>query len=484
MNLFGLIIQQTITGLSDQYVSNDLIALRSNKEILDSATDERMIATKLSNQSDVYAVQVTKNYRVYSLIVTNVSDFVGGAGFYAIRLYTPKKFPLDNFEMILDELKNQYLDYRSRDVTRDNQDYTQILSGIMSVENNKQEFVCLNGKGEGFLYFDPNNTKLGTSLNSRGVYLFNKVYAFNKEKAVHQPAVANSLGLVEFQENQTAQKEIVIHDKQQLLEELKINGQNASFEQNSTDFIILCRDNDFISYNTSDDNNFRTISGANQSIEKKYVPPPKQGRSREEHSKPEMYKPGVFIAVGLMVVLLVAGIWYLFFYGGESDDGPSTGNVISRTTGIRDTGITVNSQTISFVRETTESDTVYKTDYDKLDKYRFKFEKNQWYYKNIKGQNKYYKFGPKTINKISSLDNLTFSENKSKEFLSALHAVSKHEIKEDTIMKSVIVDEPKEKKSPEGLSHKKSNPKQEQRKNKVKSADEDIEQINNKYKEQ
>ena len=70
-----------------------------------------MVATKLSNQSDVYAVQLTKNFRVYSLIVTNVSDFVGGAGFYAIRLYAPKENPLNNFVVILDDLKNKYLDY-------------------------------------------------------------------------------------------------------------------------------------------------------------------------------------------------------------------------------------------------------------------------------------------------------------------------------------------------------------------------------------
>ena len=109
MNQFGLIIEETTAGSNLQFVSS-LLDINS-PEIKETLTDERTLASQLANLSDVYSVQVTKNYKVYSLIVTNLTDFLGRSGYYAIRLYGPKGVNLTNFENILANIKEKYNNY-------------------------------------------------------------------------------------------------------------------------------------------------------------------------------------------------------------------------------------------------------------------------------------------------------------------------------------------------------------------------------------
>jgi hypothetical protein len=108
MNQFVIIIQETTAGSNQQFVSTHIDI--NSPEIKGTITDERTLASQLANLSDVYSVQVTKNYKVYSLIVTNSTDFIGRSGYYAIRLYGPKGINLSNFENILANIKEKYKD--------------------------------------------------------------------------------------------------------------------------------------------------------------------------------------------------------------------------------------------------------------------------------------------------------------------------------------------------------------------------------------
>ena len=128
MNSFGLIIQRTNAGFSDVFISDNLKEIRNNNEIDKTAKDEREFSTRLANQSEVYTLQITTNYRVYSLVNTDITDFVGGAGFYAIRLYTPKKYPSANFEENLQLINKKYLEYERNGTPKNSQDYNILLN--------------------------------------------------------------------------------------------------------------------------------------------------------------------------------------------------------------------------------------------------------------------------------------------------------------------------------------------------------------------
>ena len=140
MNLFGLIIQRTTSGLNDMFVSDNLKEIRNSSDIEKTTDDENKYATKLANQSDVYTVQLTTNYRVYSLVITDATDSFGRAGFYAIRLYAPKKYPLAKFEIILQQINNKYLEFNSNGTPKSSQEYNNLLSEI-PLEVNQQDFI-------------------------------------------------------------------------------------------------------------------------------------------------------------------------------------------------------------------------------------------------------------------------------------------------------------------------------------------------------
>ena len=206
MNQFGLIIQETTAGSGQQFVSAHLDV--DNPEIKETITDERFIATQLANLTDVYSVQITKNYKVYSLIVTDLGDFLGRSGYYAIRLYGPKGVNLTNFEIILDDIKKEYNKYTNSNNVN-NQNYDAILSSILIIENERKNFISQKSDVNCYYYFEETNTTLSTVFNTKGINLVHKVYAFNKEKAVGENS-AVSLGLKPYTPINSSQKEINI----------------------------------------------------------------------------------------------------------------------------------------------------------------------------------------------------------------------------------------------------------------------------------
>lgn len=427
MNQFGLIIHETTAGSNLQFVSSHLDV--NSPEIKETITDERTLASQLANMSDVYAVQITKNYKVYSLIVTNHTDFLGRSGFYAIRLYGPKGINLNNFENILDSIKDKYItDTKSNNLN--NQNYDSILSSILIIENDRKEFISLKNNVNCFYYFDENTSTLSTAFNTKGIHLVHKVYAFNKAKAVPENLAVSS-GLKSYSHINTSQKEINIVNSYSILKELKINNQNVDFNSNASDFNLICQSSDSILYNTTDDKTLRQIANTFISIERKYVPrpEPRPAPSYGGNKKSFWEENGIYLSILLITIIIAGGSWWFF----EVENNPP----IVIKSGETQPTVEIQQDTIStiaFELDGKIEDSTYLTNFPKLKKYRFKFDNKLWTYKNIEkkpnpkdGFTAFYKESLDDI--INANPPLEFDKAKKEDFFKNLREASGHPIK-------------------------------------------------------
>lgn len=432
MNQFGLIIHETTAGSNLQFVSSQLDV--NSPEIKETITDERTLASQLANMSDVYAVQVTKNYKVYSLIVTNHTDFLGRSGFYAIRLYGPKGLNLMNFEKNLSDIKDRYIAYTTSN-NLSNQNYDDILSSILIVENDRKDFISLKNNVNCFYYFDDNTSTLSTVFNTKGINLVHKVYAFNKIRAVPEN-IALSTGLKPYSQINTSKKEINIVNNHSILKELKINNQNVDFNPNVSDFNLICQSSDSVMYNTTDDKTFRQIANNLISIERKYVARPAQRPTPSYGGNKKTFweENGIYLGILLLTFMIAGGSYYYFEINNSSakDLQESYSNSQSNQNLELTDSISKSEKTFELLLE--NSDSLYKPKYQNLEKYRFRFKDEKWKYKNTEKsanvKDGFTAFDRESLDDIINANpSLNFDKAKKEEFLKNLKEESGHPIK-------------------------------------------------------
>jgi hypothetical protein len=393
MNQFGLIIQEAIAGSNQQYVSAHLDI--NSPEIKETITDERTLAAQLGNLSDVYSVQATNNFKVYSLIITYSPDFRGRSGYCAIRLYGPKGVNLTNFEHILAIVKEKYNNY-SRSNSLNNQNYEDILSSILITQTERKNIVSLKNATNFFYYFDEANSNLNTVFNSNGVHLVHKIYAFNMHKAVNE-SIAVSYGLKSFAQINERLKEIHVVNNQGVLNELKINSQLLDFNPNLSEFNIVCQYNDVVIYNAKDDKTYKTITNHFISIDKKFVSPPKPPKPPYSGSN-QRNKNKLNLILGLIALIMGGGTFY-YINQNEKIPTPSPLDITGSGTSTEEDTIQNNSKiTFEIIEDPSTGKIKYHTDHIKLKQYYFSLDSNhKWWYVNTKGKNKLNPFFKETI---------------------------------------------------------------------------------------
>ena len=177
-NHLAILIQETTSGSNLQYLSDFL--KENQKEVEETNKDERIVSTQISNKSDVFTFQTSKNFIVYSLVNTNLTDAFGRSGYSVIRLYSPKNTTIKNFEEVLYGIQKKYNDF-SNNNNLNNQDYSDILSKAIT-QNSETDFIVNVSKEEHYHYFG-NVESLDHFLDSKALFRTKKLYAFNKELA-------------------------------------------------------------------------------------------------------------------------------------------------------------------------------------------------------------------------------------------------------------------------------------------------------------
>jgi hypothetical protein len=416
MESIGLLIQRRDPGFKDIYISDNLKEIRKTTEIEKTAKDEGTISTPLSNQSDVYTVQITTNYKVYSFINTNITDNFGRAAFYAIRLYVPKKYPSTPFEAILEQINNKYLEYERSGISQNNQSYDEILQNYVPLEVTQQDYIFAPSNEDAFCLINPADTQLSILFNDKSIALYNKVYAFNKERAVN-PEIMKTLGLKSVEETKNNKREVFIDNNDRALKDLKINDVPIDFTSNETNYTLLCKINDTVVYNTKDNLDFKPIIGTHHKINKREWHREQPQTQIKVKKKTFLQENGIYLGILLLTIILASGAWWMV--EGESwwknynkePETPQTERPIPTET--------INEIVFDTVSSSKDS-TVFKTNYSKIEKYRFKIENKKWTYKNTRSKNEYADFYRNNLDVIIKKDSLEMNEKKKTEFLEAL----------------------------------------------------------------
>jgi len=426
-----LIIQQTITGLENQFVSENLRSRQ--RELAVSLTDERLLATQLANHSDVYSFQVAGAFKVFSLIGTNVSDSFGRAGFYAIRIYVAKEMQVNSIHGVLNAIGERYLKLLESHSSL-NENFADLLNSVLIIKENQNDYIFTPAKEDAVVYLEESET-IDNIFRKRECSLFNKVYVFQKGIAV-DVEIALRQGMVHLQKEDSRAREINLSDPENILKEVAINGQKAEFNRGAKEFTVLCWDNDRVTYNTIDDNTLRAV--AHDHIIR--------SKTRTQTSKPKNRTAGArvdLIIAAVLIVVLAGGVWYFL---NKTSEAETNGQMASAHSPVPDSSgkkaasspenkaivFTLVSDTIKNESDQKKwiFDSAYRTQYPKLDKYRFVFKVNQWRFKNIVSKNSYEPFDHKTVNSIFKKD--TLPEEKKQEFIAALENVSSHPIRNFT----------------------------------------------------
>lgn len=377
MNSFKIIIQGTKSdnGLATEYSSFYPDPL--NTELQATIEDERDIPKKAGDK-DAFSIQITKNYRVYSLII-GTSDVGGRPGFYGFRLYSPKNVILKNFEPILYQIKEKFFSYPSTK-TQQSQSYEEILSVIDSDVHNT-DFVFLEGSGNYVCYYDSTSFSLVSIFNSNRVYLTNKLYAFpSSTKGQSSISEFNS-----FDDLTYKLKETELRGELRLLTEIRINNQVVEFDNRQKSITILSYKDDRIDYKLHRDGIHRIDPLTSAGIIEHKSPPrtnPSPIHKSGVNTSSDRYT-GVIVGCILSFAIGCAVCFLLFsesIFPFDFSRPESSLNYELVSTSQNHEVPSLDS--ITFLPIVKDGDTTFNGVQQQISHYTFKFEDNKWTYKN------------------------------------------------------------------------------------------------------
>ncbi|MGV0845674.1 hypothetical protein ACTS9T_03640 [Empedobacter falsenii] len=312
MSQFGIIIQETTSGLNFQYHTKDIDL--NHPDIKETTQDERILATQLVNQSKFYSVEITENYKVYTYVNPNVSDDFGRSGYYTIKLYFKNKFiKPNNLISLFYKIEAKYLEYKLNNNLA-SQEY-EMIQNLFEGEDGKK-FIYLKENKQFVVYFDPTNLdSLTEKLNDEKVFIIKKLYAFNIAKSLGEEQV-KSFGLIPL--NELRMKIARFDNSDHILKEITYNNAPVSFRNLEQSNFQLKYPSDFggaLKYSTHQKNNL-PVAEFNE-LRKPVViktKPPVTPPSRKSNTP---------ILIGSLVGVLVLGvagyIGYDYFYSKDKE---------------------------------------------------------------------------------------------------------------------------------------------------------------------
>ena len=149
MTNIKLIIQKN--GIEFLYGKQLIDKSSSIKETL---SDEREIG-QIAHKSGFYSLFVSKSYKVYSFINSNVYDQANRESVLSYRLYVDGDKKILNIKKIFEQISLKFENY-IKEGNVSNQNYDDILNSIKTVDHNKDSIVGNVLQNSYYLYFSEN----------------------------------------------------------------------------------------------------------------------------------------------------------------------------------------------------------------------------------------------------------------------------------------------------------------------------------------
>lgn len=299
MSNFEIIIQETTAGLNTMFRSHH--SLLGDEDLSKILEDERIDSVQVQKKSIFYSVRVTKNCRVYSLIDPKITDNFDRSGYRVTHLISTNKLIGDqNFVKTLELIADKFNEYKSNGMLGE-QDYSGILQSIKEVKYSS--FVCFQGYKKYYTTFHKAGvSSLNETLNSKNIFLAEKIYAFEEE--VFNESIAKSLGLQKL-EGELFKEYKVSYDAGYLKRIIVDNKEINQFPGNELVFLTDQSATPIAEFGK--DNKRQNIIKEVSYFRRPSEPKPKiDGR-------PQISKNlGAIIIAGFLVLFIVAGLLFSF----------------------------------------------------------------------------------------------------------------------------------------------------------------------------
>ena len=251
MTNIKLIIQKN--GIEFLYGKQLIDKSSSIKETL---SDEREIG-QIAHKSGFYSLFVSKSYKVYSFINSNVYDQANRESVLSYRLYVDGDKKILNIKKIFEQISLKFENY-IKEGNVSNQNYDDILNSIKTVDHNKDSIVGNVLQISYYLYFSENEN-LDDIISAEENKLVKKLYLFSKEKAQGE-SVARDFGLKPITEITKSIKKVKVENHDYYLEHILVNDKPLNYK-NSPEFTILCTQNDMITYKDKSSKKTKSFAG-------------------------------------------------------------------------------------------------------------------------------------------------------------------------------------------------------------------------------
>ena len=300
MTNIKLIIQKN--GIEFLYGKQLIDKSSSIKETL---SDEREIG-QIAHKSGFYSLFVSKSYKVYSFINSNVYDQANRESVLSYRLYVDGDKKILNIKKIFEQISLKFENY-IKEGNVSNQNYDDILNSIKTVDHNKDSIVGNVLQNSYYLYFSENEN-LDDIISEEENKLVKKIYFFDKEKAQGE-SVAREFGLKPITEITKSIKKVKVENHDYYLEHILVNDKPLNYK-NLPEFTILCTQNDAITYKNKNSKKAQSFTGNLLQVLKPQPTYPHKS-SNENNSKTPVLN---YVMIGLLGLLL-GGIGG--YFGGE-----------------------------------------------------------------------------------------------------------------------------------------------------------------------
>ena len=300
MTNIKLIIQKN--GIEFLYGKQLIDKSSSIKETL---SDEREIG-QIAHKSGFYSLFVSKSYKVYSFINSNVYDQANRESVLSYRLYVDGDKKILNIKKIFEQISLKFENY-IKEGNVSNQNYDDILNSIKTVDHNKDSIVGNVLQNSYYLYFSENEN-LDDIISEEENKLVKKIYFFDKEKAQGE-SVAREFGLKPITEITKKKKKVKVENHDYYLEHILVNDKPLNYK-NLPEFTILCTQNDAITYKNKNSKKAQSFTGNLLQVLKPQPTYPHKS-SNENNSKTPVLN---YVMIGLLGLLL-GGIGG--YFGGE-----------------------------------------------------------------------------------------------------------------------------------------------------------------------
>lgn len=177
-NKFSVYILECTSGLQPVYSSDNLNLSIEDKKTIE--IDERSTSVEFAKKSEFYSIQISKNFKVYSIIDSKVNDSFGRGGYSVIHLISSNKFEsIINFREVLSNLSKKYNEVKhSRSIN--SQSFEDELNLITTSKLPPVSAYFQGKKNLYSLFNDRTENQIDSLFNSPNIFIASKIYAFNE----------------------------------------------------------------------------------------------------------------------------------------------------------------------------------------------------------------------------------------------------------------------------------------------------------------